>query len=90
MAGRMPGAVSLPFKELLDSEGALLGHQELVCKLEGAGLDLSQRVVVYCNGGVSACVAATALQCVGHKQWSVYDGSWNEYGNCEGVAVEAE
>ena len=86
----MPSAVNLPFKQLLDIDGVLLNVQSLVGMFEQAGLDLAQPVAVYCNGGVSACVAATALESVGHRQWSVYDGSWNEYGNCEGVAVVAD
>eukprot|EP00879_Flechtneria_rotunda_P018306 GHRR01019203.1.p1 GENE.GHRR01019203.1~~GHRR01019203.1.p1 ORF type:complete len:127 (+),score=33.85 GHRR01019203.1:1108-1488(+) len=39
-----------------------------------------QKVILYCNGGVAACTAALALHRLGHRNWAVYDGSWNEYG----------
>jgi thiosulfate/3-mercaptopyruvate sulfurtransferase len=40
-------------------------------------------VVIYCNGGVAACTAALVLHRLGHRSWSVYDGSWNEYSASE-------
>lgn len=83
----MPSAINLPYKEFLDSKGVLSSCETVVSALEGAGIDLQKPVLVYCNGGVSACVAAAALESVGHKQWSVYDGSWNEYGNLDGASV---
>jgi thiosulfate/3-mercaptopyruvate sulfurtransferase len=57
--------------------------------LEAAGVSFEdqqqqqQRVVLYCNGGVAACTAALALQRLGVKDWGVYDGSWNEWGQTE-------
>lgn len=44
---------------------------------------VEQKVVIYCNGGVAACTAALALHRLGHRSWSVYDGSWNEYSASE-------
>lgn len=89
-AGRIPGAVSLPRKMLLadDGSGMLLPLEQQRQLLEQAGVQLpppggetdqqqqQQRVVLFCNGGVAACTAALALHRLGHRHWSVYDGSW--------------
>lgn len=84
-AGRIPGAVSLPYKQLMNPRHALLEQDELRRLFERVGVDLQKKVIVYCNGGVSACVVAAALDSLGSedepRNWSVYDGSWNEYGN---------
>lgn len=84
-AGRVPGAKNLPYKQLLGTGQTLLEEAQLKEAFTGAGIDLEKKVIVYCNGGVSACVAAAALESLSTGQnpirWSVYDGSWNEYGN---------
>lgn len=84
-AGRVPGAKPLPYKHLLESGRALLQKDKLQQVFAEAGVDLSKAIILYCNGGVSACVAAAAIESLGTEQnptsWSVYDGSWNEYGN---------
>jgi thiosulfate/3-mercaptopyruvate sulfurtransferase len=89
-AGRVPGALNVPYKQLLAEDGNLLPPDALQDALEHAGLDLSREVIIYCNGGVSACVAGVALESIGHRQWRVYDGSWNEYGNRDDVAIQCD
>lgn len=89
--GRIPGAVSLPRKALLDpATGWLRSREELQAILEGVGAlrGDEQPVVLYCNGGVAACTAALALQQLGHTAWSVYDGSWNEWGARPELPIE--
>ena len=45
-------------------------------------------VIVYCNGGISATVPLTALSLLGVSGVSLYDGSWNEWGNDDARPVE--
>jgi thiosulfate/3-mercaptopyruvate sulfurtransferase len=93
--GHIPGAVSLPRPALLDKATDWLKPlQQQQQALEAAGITLpsssssssgevEQKVVIYCNGGVAACTAALSLHRLGHRSWSVYDGSWNEYAASE-------
>lgn len=87
-AGRIPGAISLPYKRLLDGD-VLQTPEQLEATMQQSGLDLSREITIYCNGGVSACVAAAALDSLGNTRWRVYDGSWNEWGNDVSVPIEA-
>lgn len=94
--GRIPGAVNMPRAALLDDathtwlplkqQRQQLAQAGVVLPDPGTGAadsSSTQCVVVYCNGGVAACTAALALHRIGHRNWSVYDGSWNEYSSSQ-------
>ena len=77
--GHMPGAVNLPFGELQDAEGRMLP----VAELRGIFDELPVRerqLMVSCGSGVTACVLALGADLAGHREVSVYDGSWSEWG----------
>ncbi|MBY6019322.1 sulfurtransferase [Halomonas denitrificans] len=76
--GHMPGAVNLPFGQLLD-QGKLRPVAELKAQF-AAVADASKPWVFSCGSGVTACVLALAASEAGHHQWRVYDGSWAEWG----------
>lgn len=81
-AGHIPGAVSLPTGGLLDASGAVMSPEALKAKFAAVGLENpDQPVIAYCNGGVNASLVALALDEAGFRHVSVYDGSWNEWGN---------
>mmetsp|Transcript_7887 Transcript_7887/g.12455 ORF Transcript_7887/g.12455 Transcript_7887/m.12455 type:complete len:402 (-) Transcript_7887:255-1460(-) len=97
--GRVPGALSLPYRALLAQrgEGDVLVMQkplELRSTLEYLGVDPARPGIVYCNGGVASTLVLFALHLLGQDEgWSNYDGSWNEWGNLEDAAkfpVEAD
>jgi thiosulfate/3-mercaptopyruvate sulfurtransferase len=83
--GHMPGAVNLPFTNLLVPDSSTFkSKEEMAMLIKEAGIDIStdKRIVVSCGSGVTACVVAAALQVCGrdfHKTY-VYDGSWMEWG----------
>jgi thiosulfate/3-mercaptopyruvate sulfurtransferase len=78
--GHIPGAVNLPYSELLDKDGAFLPLEQLRSRLAKAGADGSRPIIATCGSGVSATVIAMALQYSGLPQGAVYDGSWAEWG----------
>jgi thiosulfate/3-mercaptopyruvate sulfurtransferase len=89
-AGHIPGALSMPYTDLLDPAGRFLPAGALRQRLQAAGVDLDQPVVAYCNGGVSATVVANAIELAGGRPATVYDGSWNEWGNRDDTPVERD
>ncbi|MRX49040.1 3-mercaptopyruvate sulfurtransferase [Paracoccus sp. S-4012] len=80
-SGHIPGARNLPFTELLNEDGTMKAPEVLRAAFEGAGVDLSRPVITTCGSGVSAAVLALALERLGHRDWSLYDGSWAEWGS---------
>jgi len=88
--GHMPGALNVPFMDLVDETSKCMKPaQALKDRFAAAGVDLSKPVIASCGSGVTACTVALALHLLGHKDVSVYDGSWAEWGNHDdAVAVK--
>jgi thiosulfate/3-mercaptopyruvate sulfurtransferase len=77
-SGHMPGAISLPFGELV-RDGRLLHAEQLRDTFETRGLDLARPITTTCGSGVTAAVLSLALELAGASTISLYDGSWAEY-----------
>lgn len=77
--GHIPGALNLPWSELVDS-GVLHEPHALKEAFAGAGVDLGRPIVTTCGSGVSAALLAMALSRIGRDDVAVYDGSWAEWG----------
>ncbi|WP_417769915.1 3-mercaptopyruvate sulfurtransferase [Stappia sp.] len=78
-AGHMPGALNLPFTELL-ADGRMKPAEELASAFDAAGIDRSRPVITTCGSGVTAAILSLALAVTGHDKAPVYDGSWTEWG----------
>lgn len=42
-------------------------------------MDITRNIVCSCGSGVTASIVYLALEKIGAKNISVYDGSWSEY-----------
>jgi thiosulfate/3-mercaptopyruvate sulfurtransferase len=78
-SGHMPGAVNLPYTELVHPDGTALSLGELRVRLAAAGLRLDRPIVATCGSGTSACTLLHALHRLGLESGALYDGSWTEW-----------
>ncbi|MCY0095248.1 3-mercaptopyruvate sulfurtransferase [Hoeflea ulvae] len=85
-SGHMPGARNVPFNTL-SKGGKLKPLRELRMVLESSGLDLQKPVVTTCGSGVTAAVITLALQSLGHRDNTLYDGSWSEWGGRDDTVI---
>lgn len=86
-AGHIPGSRNVPYDALLNDDKTMRSPKECRAIFEAAGLDLSKPVVTTCGSGVTAAILALALERMGHGAWSLYDGSWAEWGQFPTVPV---
>jgi thiosulfate/3-mercaptopyruvate sulfurtransferase len=86
VAGRIPGAVNLPFAELAP-DGRFLPPEELRARFEAAGVRSGDDAVAYCGSGITACVLVLAAEVAGIGPARLYPGSWSEWSR-QGRAVE--
>ncbi len=79
--GHIPGSLNLPFTELFDPASQnMLTPADLKARFEQAGLDFKKPVITTCGSGITAAVLALGLHRAGHRDVSLYDGSWAEWG----------
>ena len=78
--GHIPGSKNVPYVDLLNEDKTMKDPAELRAIFEAAGVDLSKPAITSCGSGVTACVLALAMERIGKTDWSVYDGSWTEWG----------
>lgn len=79
-AGHMPGAINLPFDNVLQSDGHLRSPDALRALLSEYGVDIDQPITTSCGSGVTAAILSLALAEAGAEHTRLYDGSWAEWG----------
>ncbi|MEO1207257.1 MAG: 3-mercaptopyruvate sulfurtransferase [Pseudomonadota bacterium] len=85
--GHMPGALNVPFSSVLNEDGTLKSADGLRAVFGQADVDTRSNIVATCGSGVSAAVLALALARIGNAQVAIYDGSWAEWGQNNGLPV---
>jgi thiosulfate/3-mercaptopyruvate sulfurtransferase len=80
IAGHIPSAINVPFQSNLDSEGFYLSSSELKEKyLKVFNNRSSDKVIVHCGSGVTACHTLLAIASAGVEIPNLYVGSWSEW-----------
>lgn len=76
--GHIPGARSLPFTSVVDSDGKLKPPQELKALFSKAGYKPGDHVIVYCHVGRKAASVVFAARTLGMDA-TLYDGSIEDW-----------
>ena len=79
-AGHIPGSKNVHYRTLLNDDGTMKSPEEMKAVFEAAGIDLSKPAITTCGSGVTAAILSLALERMGLDRWSLYDGSWAEWG----------
>ena len=88
-SGHMPGALNLPYTELV-ADGRLKAPGELASVFAARWVDLEQPITTTCGSGVTAAVLTLGLIRSGATDVSLYDGSWAEYAQQPEAAIATD
>lgn len=86
--GAIPRAVHCDWEELYDHEtGRMKSPAALRAILEARGATPEKKIIVYCNTGYRSAHAYLAMRLLGYAHVRNYVGSWQEWGNREGLPI---
>ena len=87
--GHIPGASSIPWGRACNDDGTFKSVDELRAIYGKYGVDGSRPVIAYCRIGERASHTWFVLKyLLGYDDVANYDGSWTEWGNLVGAAIE--
>ncbi|MEO1145306.1 MAG: rhodanese-like domain-containing protein [Cyanobacteria bacterium J06638_22] len=75
--GHLPGAVLLERQELMDREGRLLPHDEILGILQEKGISPDQEIVAYCTGGIRSAWLIAVLSDLGLNAKNYPGSMWD-------------
>jgi thiosulfate/3-mercaptopyruvate sulfurtransferase len=78
-SGHIPGAISVPCRENLDSSGRFLPVESLRLRFASLGVGDAAEVTAYCGSGVTACHDLLALEWAGLGEGALFVGSWSQW-----------
>jgi thiosulfate/3-mercaptopyruvate sulfurtransferase len=87
--GHVPGARNIPWSSACNSDGTFKSADELRELYASQSIDGSKPVIAYCRIGERSSHTWFVLKyLLGFDNVTNYDGSWTEWGNLVGAAVE--
>jgi thiosulfate/3-mercaptopyruvate sulfurtransferase len=87
--GHIPGAKSIPWAKACNDDGTFKSVAELKSLYGAQGITGEKPVIAYCRIGERSSHTWFVLKhLLGFKDVQNYDGSWTEWGNLVGAAVE--
>ncbi|TYP98732.1 thiosulfate/3-mercaptopyruvate sulfurtransferase [Tenacibaculum adriaticum] len=87
-SGHIPNSFNLPYTEL-QVDGKM--KDSVALSLIFSRVNLKQnRFIFTCGSGITACILALGLEISGNSNYSVYDGSWSEWGSRKDLPVKTK
>lgn len=86
--GHIPNSINIPFNEFINEHGCLINKNDIIKLLNIKNFNFDKKTISTCGSGVTACILAFALEYIGKNNWSIYDGSWSEWGSKKQSIIE--
>ncbi|MGG4608627.1 3-mercaptopyruvate sulfurtransferase [Providencia sp. Me31A] len=85
--GHIPGSKNVPW-DLLVENGMFKSPEQLKAVFLQQGVDIEAPSMTTCGSGMTAAVVLMALLLLGNHNVRLYDGSWAEWGQDNGLPIE--
>ena len=84
-SGHIPNAINLPFLDVL-KDGKFISTNEISDIFKKLKIDKRPKIFT-CGSGLTACILILASTLISEDNHFLYDGSWSEWGQLEGVPI---
>lgn len=81
-SGHIPNAINIPYKDVLQENGTYKNEEDLIKIFEDFD---DQDIIFSCGSGITACIVLLASEQVLKNNKYVYDGSWTEWAERQGL-----
>ena len=78
-SGHIPNSSNIPYTKVLN--GGKLTSKESLKKIFKSKEVPQKKAIFSCGSGITASILALAYEYIGNRNYSVYDGSWTEWGS---------
>ncbi|MDF1699117.1 MAG: sulfurtransferase [Saprospiraceae bacterium] len=85
-SGSIPHSVNIPFQKVLDN--GKFKSKEALKELFRDKCTKGDKLIFSCGSGITACIIMLACTLAFDKQMMVYDGSWTEWAELQGLRIE--
>lgn len=85
-SGHIPSSINTPYTDVLN--GGKLKPKEELKEVFKSLKTKKNNPIFSCGSGITACILALASESIGIKNYSVYDGSWTEWGSDVNLPIE--
>lgn len=85
--GHIPGSKNVPWNLLVEN-GRYKSPEQLALIFKQQQVDIDAPSVTTCGSGMTAAVVLLGLILLGNDQVQLYDGSWADWGQDNGLPIE--
>ncbi len=85
-SGHIPNSKSLPHSTL--KVAGIMKSKDALAKVFSEINPRKEPFIFTCGSGVTACILALGLEIIGEQNYSIYDGSWSEWGSREELPID--
>ncbi|MEE2774918.1 MAG: 3-mercaptopyruvate sulfurtransferase [Pseudomonadota bacterium] len=89
-SGRIPGSKNICYRDILNSDLTVKDVDTLKSLFAEQGISLTKPIITTCGSGITAAILYLALELIGARSVSLYDGSWAEWGSLLDLPVERD
>jgi len=83
-SGHIPNSINIPYPTVLENN-RFKSKEELAVIFKD--LNVKESIVFSCGSGLTACILALAYHLTQKENYSIYDGSWTEWGSNSNLPI---